>query len=182
MTFASFAYFSANEAQPILRPFASFALFDVQALARFAVDGVVVLGGVQQLGLDPGPDDLAALTFGLGWAMPGDDRPRRALFRRTGVRITLTIRQAGADRLALSDVAKIVGVSDDRDKVQRCEAEAKAAFGERATATRSQPYYLDVTNKDANKGAVVAYLSDRPPSSTRASAIGSTFVSRTAAI
>jgi Cof subfamily protein (haloacid dehalogenase superfamily) len=61
----------------------------------------------------------------------------------------------------LSDVAKIVGVSDDRDKVQRCEAEAKAAFGERATATRSQPYYLDVTNKDANKGAVVAYLSDR---------------------
>ena len=24
---------------------------------------------------------------------------------------------------------------------------------------RSQPYYLDVTNKDANKGAVVEYLS-----------------------
>ena len=45
------------------------------------------------------------------------------------------------------------------DKVQRCEADAQAAFGERATATRSQPYYLDVTNKDANKGAVVAYLS-----------------------
>ena len=45
--------------------------------------------------------------------------------------------------------------------MQRCEAEAQAAFGERATATRSQPYYLDVTNKDANKGAVVAYLSDR---------------------
>jgi Cof subfamily protein (haloacid dehalogenase superfamily) len=61
----------------------------------------------------------------------------------------------------LLDVAKIVGVSDDRDRVQRCEAEAQAALGERATATRSQPYYLDVTNKDANKGAVVAYLSDR---------------------
>jgi Cof subfamily protein (haloacid dehalogenase superfamily) len=60
----------------------------------------------------------------------------------------------------LADVAKIVGVSDDRDKVQRCEAEAQAAFGKRATANRSQPYYLDVTNKDANKGAVVAYLSD----------------------
>ena len=26
------------------------------------------------------------------------------------------------------------------------------------TANRSQPYYLDVTHKDANKGAVVAYL------------------------
>ena len=59
----------------------------------------------------------------------------------------------------LDQVAKIVGVSDDREGVARCEADAKAAFGERATASRSQPYYLDVTNKDANKGAVVAYLS-----------------------
>jgi Cof subfamily protein (haloacid dehalogenase superfamily) len=59
----------------------------------------------------------------------------------------------------LDQVSKIVGVSDDLDKVQRCEADARAAFGERATANRSQPYYLDVTNKDANKGAVVEYLS-----------------------
>jgi Cof subfamily protein (haloacid dehalogenase superfamily) len=58
----------------------------------------------------------------------------------------------------LSDVAKIVGISDDLEKVQRCEADAQAAFGERATATRSQPYYLDVTHKEANKGAVVDYL------------------------
>jgi hypothetical protein len=60
---------------------------------------------------------------------------------------------------ALGEVAKIVGVSDDLDKVQRCEADAQAAFGQRATATRSQPYYLDVTHKDANKGSVVEYLS-----------------------
>jgi Cof subfamily protein (haloacid dehalogenase superfamily) len=59
----------------------------------------------------------------------------------------------------LDQVAKIVGVSDDLDKVQRCEADARAAFGQRATANRSQPYYLDVTNKDANKGAVVDFLS-----------------------
>lgn len=59
----------------------------------------------------------------------------------------------------LDQVSKIVGVSDDLDLVQRCEADARAAFGERATANRSQPYYLDVTNKDANKGAVVEYLS-----------------------
>ena len=44
-------------------------------------------------------------------------------------------------------------------RCRRCEADAQAAFGERATATRSQPYYLDVTHKDANKGAVVDYLS-----------------------
>ncbi|MGA2128079.1 MAG: Cof-type HAD-IIB family hydrolase [Xanthobacteraceae bacterium] len=59
----------------------------------------------------------------------------------------------------LDAVAKIVGVSDDLDRVQRCEADAQAAFGRRATASRSQPYYLDITNKDANKGAVVEYLS-----------------------
>jgi hypothetical protein len=58
----------------------------------------------------------------------------------------------------LQQVAKIVGVSDDLDKVKRCETEAQAAFGQRATANRSQPYYLDVTNKNANKGAVVEYL------------------------
>jgi Cof subfamily protein (haloacid dehalogenase superfamily) len=58
----------------------------------------------------------------------------------------------------LQDVAKIVGVSDDLDLVRRCEAEAQAAFGQRVTANRSQRYYLDVTNKDANKGAVVEYL------------------------
>jgi Cof subfamily protein (haloacid dehalogenase superfamily) len=59
----------------------------------------------------------------------------------------------------LQQVTKIVGVSDDHGKVQRCEAAAQAAFGSCATATRSQPYYLDVTNKNANKGAVVDYLS-----------------------
>jgi len=59
----------------------------------------------------------------------------------------------------LDHVAKIVGVSDDLDRVQRCEADAQAAFGHGATANRSQPYYLDITHKDANKGAVVAFLS-----------------------
>jgi Cof subfamily protein (haloacid dehalogenase superfamily) len=59
----------------------------------------------------------------------------------------------------LDQVSKVVGVSDDFDRVQRCESDAKTTFGQRATANRSQPYYLDVTNKDANKGAVVEYLS-----------------------
>jgi len=59
----------------------------------------------------------------------------------------------------LGQVEKIVGVSDDHDKVQRCEAEAQAAFGQRPTANRSQPYYIDITHKDANKGAVVEFLS-----------------------
>jgi len=61
----------------------------------------------------------------------------------------------------LDQVAKVVGVSDDLDAVQRCEVDSRTAFGQLATANRSQPYYLDVTNKDANKGAVVDFLSRR---------------------
>ncbi len=60
---------------------------------------------------------------------------------------------------ALQQVAKVVGVSDDHDRVRRCEADAQAVFGEHATANRSQPYYLDITSRYANKGAVADYLS-----------------------
>lgn len=59
----------------------------------------------------------------------------------------------------LNQVAKIVGISDDQESITRCEADVRAALGERATANRSQPYYLDITHRDANKGAVVEYLS-----------------------
>lgn len=57
-----------------------------------------------------------------------------------------------------SNVVKIVGISDDVDAMRRCEAEAQKVLGKQATATRSQPYYLDVTHSDANKGAVVDTL------------------------
>jgi Cof subfamily protein (haloacid dehalogenase superfamily) len=60
---------------------------------------------------------------------------------------------------ALETAVKIVGVSDDLERVERCESDAQAAFGSRATAARSQPYYLDITHLDANKGFVAAYLS-----------------------
>ena len=61
-----------------------------------------------------------------------------------------------------NNVVKIVGVSDDHCLVERCEAEAQDSIGERATAARSQPYYLDVTHHDANKGFVADYLSRDP--------------------
>jgi Cof subfamily protein (haloacid dehalogenase superfamily) len=60
---------------------------------------------------------------------------------------------------ALASAVKIVGVSDDHDLVARCEREAQDALGASASAARSQPYYLDVTHPDANKGAVVMMLS-----------------------
>ena len=60
---------------------------------------------------------------------------------------------------ALAHAVKIVGVSDDRDLVAKAEKDAQAAFGDRVSAARSQPYYLDVTNAQANKGTVVETLS-----------------------
>lgn len=59
----------------------------------------------------------------------------------------------------LEDVIKIVGVSDDHALVERAESTAQDALGTRASATRSQPYYLDITHPDANKGSVVHALS-----------------------
>ena len=60
-----------------------------------------------------------------------------------------------------TDVAKLVGVSDDLDAVARAATAAHDRFGDHVTAARSQPYYLVVTHPDANKGAVARYLSAR---------------------
>lgn len=59
----------------------------------------------------------------------------------------------------LEQVVKIVGVSDDTEAVRRCEKEMQVWGGSRISAERSQPYYLDVTHPDANKGEVVHELS-----------------------
>jgi hydroxymethylpyrimidine pyrophosphatase-like HAD family hydrolase len=58
----------------------------------------------------------------------------------------------------LHEVIKIVGTSTDYEAVARCEASIQKEFGTRVTAARSQPYYLDVTHPDANKGAIVRRL------------------------
>src|SRR6185437_3162626 len=59
----------------------------------------------------------------------------------------------------LDRAVKIVGVGDDYDRVARCETAVHEQFGARVSASRSQPYYLDVTNPAANKGVVVERLS-----------------------
>jgi Cof subfamily protein (haloacid dehalogenase superfamily) len=56
-------------------------------------------------------------------------------------------------------VAKVVGVSDDPGAMARATTAAREQFGDHLTAAQSQPYYLDVTHPDANKGAVARYLS-----------------------
>ena len=59
----------------------------------------------------------------------------------------------------LAHTVKIVGVSDDLDRVAACEKLAQSELGGKASAARSQPYYLDVTHPQANKGTVVTNLS-----------------------
>ncbi|MDP1907585.1 MAG: HAD-IIB family hydrolase, partial [Hyphomicrobium sp.] len=59
----------------------------------------------------------------------------------------------------LAHAVKIVGISDDYDRVAACEKAAQQTLGDHASAARSQPYYLDVTHPSANKGAVVETLS-----------------------
>lgn len=59
---------------------------------------------------------------------------------------------------SLASAFKVVGVSEDHDLLAHCERELQAALGEQASASRSQPYYLDVTHPTANKGVAVERL------------------------
>jgi Cof subfamily protein (haloacid dehalogenase superfamily) len=58
-------------------------------------------------------------------------------------------------------IAKIVGVSDEHERVAQAEAAARSKLGGEVSAARSQPYYLDITHPEANKGAVARWLSHR---------------------
>jgi Cof subfamily protein (haloacid dehalogenase superfamily) len=59
---------------------------------------------------------------------------------------------------AVEKVTKIVGVSDNHDALAQAEADVQQ-FAGLVSAARSQPYYLDVTDPQANKGAVIDTLS-----------------------
>jgi Cof subfamily protein (haloacid dehalogenase superfamily) len=58
-------------------------------------------------------------------------------------------------------IVKMVGVSNDYPLVEKAAAAVHDRFGEHVSAARSQPYYVDVTHPDANKGMVASFLSDR---------------------
>lgn len=62
---------------------------------------------------------------------------------------------------ALDTAVKIVGVSDDLAKVEQTEQAVQKALGDTASAARSQPYYLDITHPQANKGFAIGFLAER---------------------
>jgi Cof subfamily protein (haloacid dehalogenase superfamily) len=116
------------------------------------------------------PPDVAAravdliLSRGLdAWVYAGNDwlvrDPKAPHVDREAWTVKFPPRVVEGFSDVLDRVVKIVGISDDGDLVKRCEADAQACLGDAATAARSQPYYLDVTHRDANKGFVAQYLS-----------------------
>jgi len=61
----------------------------------------------------------------------------------------------------LSDAAKIVGSGADFARLSVAEAALREALGPQAFVARSQPYYVDVTAPNVDKGTVVDFLSRR---------------------
>ena len=55
----------------------------------------------------------------------------------------------------VSHACKVVGSSHDFALLARCETEMQKTLGTRATAVRSQDYYLDITPPGQNKGTFV---------------------------
>ncbi len=116
------------------------------------------------------PDDLVAPTIellgahglsvwvyrGADWLVRDVDGPHVAREAHT-VQFSPTLVESYDD--VTTGVAKIVGVSDDHDAVAAAATAAHDEFGDHVSASRSQPYYLDVTHPQANKGGVVKFLS-----------------------
>jgi hypothetical protein len=96
------------------------------------------------------------LYSGADWYVPKADGPHVAREAWT-VKFEPKVMTDGLTGLT-SSVAKLVGVSDDTDAVEKATSAVHDKFGDHVTAAASQPYYLDVTHPQANKGAVAQYL------------------------
>jgi hypothetical protein len=96
------------------------------------------------------------LYCGADWYVPKADGPHVARESWT-VKFEPMIMADGVQGLTGS-VAKLVGVSDDHDAVNKATDAVHDRFGDHVSAAASQPYYLDVTHPQANKGAVARYL------------------------
>jgi Cof subfamily protein (haloacid dehalogenase superfamily) len=96
------------------------------------------------------------LYTGAEWYVPNVDGPHVARETWT-VKFEPKIMSDGVHGLTAS-VAKLVGVSDDHDAVDKATEAVHDTFGDHVSAAASQPYYLDVTHPQANKGAVAKYL------------------------
>jgi Cof subfamily protein (haloacid dehalogenase superfamily)/HAD superfamily hydrolase (TIGR01509 family) len=100
------------------------------------------------------------LSHGLdAWVYQGSDWYIR---KADAPRVARERSNVGFDPIVVSDLhtvldspVKIVGISEDHDLVAHTEQALTQLLGTGASAARSQPYYLDITHPEANKGMVV---------------------------
>jgi len=127
-----------------------FSLIEARTLPREVSEKTIALLG--KAGLD------AWVYSGEDWLIHNKDAPHAAREEWTVKFPPRVVKDFGA---ALDKAVKIVGVSDDLPRVEACEKQVQEALGDAASAARSQPYYLDVTHPQANKGFAVAWLAER---------------------
>ncbi|WP_165361421.1 Cof-type HAD-IIB family hydrolase [Lichenibacterium ramalinae] len=85
-----------------------------------------------------------------------------------GDNVGLETRTIGQDPVVVEDfgpelyghVLKVIGSCNDHALLARCETDLQRELGGDAIATRSQSYYLDVTNPAAHKGEAVKSLAE----------------------
>jgi Cof subfamily protein (haloacid dehalogenase superfamily) len=92
------------------------------------------------------------------WLVLDRDGPYVDLEIRT-IQSAPTLVQTFDHPLTIDRCYKIVGVSRDFDALAQCERDLNGELGPSATVNRSQPYYLDITHPEANKGRMVRTLS-----------------------
>jgi len=121
----------------------------------------------QPLGSDPARRALACFEeFGLdAWLFTEDHWHIR---NPNGPYVELEIRTVQTPPTIVDNFAplyeralKIVGVSSDFDRLGLCAAKAKRELEGIATVSRSQPYYLDVTAPQLDKGVALGELARR---------------------
>jgi Cof subfamily protein (haloacid dehalogenase superfamily) len=125
---------------------------DMSVIERKALPGPVIVPAITLLtsfGLD------VWLYSGTGWYVQNPQGPHVHREAST-VRFAPTV-LPHYDSLH-EDIVKIVGVSDDHESVAGANTAAQEHFLDHASASRSQPYYLDITHPEANKGNVITFL------------------------
>jgi Cof subfamily protein (haloacid dehalogenase superfamily) len=93
---------------------------------------------------------------GADWFIRRADQPHAAREQSTVRFPPKVVEDLGS---VLDGAVKIVGINDDRPLVAQCEADLRRRVGAHASVSRSEPYYIDVTHPNANKGTVVRVAS-----------------------
>jgi Cof subfamily protein (haloacid dehalogenase superfamily) len=109
--------------------------------------------------------DLAAEAGANAWVFAGDawyltDPEGDEVWREKRTVGFEPIRTADLRRVG-APIGKVVAVSDHPERLDLCQARARAAMEGRANVMRSQSYYLDFTDPAATKGAAVTALAAR---------------------